>query len=151
MLPRQGAEPIPGASGLRRARVAFLTCYVLILVPDQILVPELRARLPCKAHQHITAVSPRTPHKKGWMVWRPPNPSGSQGAAGSSPQAPKVTGSCRGSWIQHIQLPRQDQLLAKSPPGAKQQVWKGQAVSSELRPTVSSPGEMFFPVAVCFA
>lgn len=60
MLPRQGAEPIPRESGLCRARGALLTCYVLILVPNQILVPELRARLPCKAHQHITAVFPRT-------------------------------------------------------------------------------------------
>lgn len=61
---RQGAEPVPVESGLRGAPVcgargAFPTCCVLILVPDQILVPELRARLPCKVNQHITAVSPR--------------------------------------------------------------------------------------------
>lgn len=61
-LSRQGAEPIPGESGLHGVlicgvRGAFLTRYVLILVPYQILVPELRARLPCKANQHITTVS----------------------------------------------------------------------------------------------
>lgn len=38
-----------------------------------------------------------------------------------------------------------------SPPGAKHQIWKGRAVSSELHPTASSPGEMFFPVAACSA
>lgn len=63
MLSRQGAEPIPGESGLRgdpvcRVRGAFLTRYVLILVPNQILVPELRAQLPWKANRHVTAVSP---------------------------------------------------------------------------------------------
>lgn len=36
----------------------FLTRYILILVPDQILIPELWAQLPCKANPHITAMSP---------------------------------------------------------------------------------------------
>ena len=124
MLSKQGAEPVPGESGLRGplvcgARGASLTRYVLVLVPDQILVPELRARLPCKANQHITAVSPGYGQalQAGSGSAEPPKPRRVSGCCRELAPAPRhaeVAGSRRAARIQQMRLPRQHRLLANS-------------------------------------
>lgn len=103
-VPRQGTEPIPRVLG--DPRESFLTRDILILGPSQILVPELRAQLPCEANQHITvtAASPgtagqaRSDHKELPKSRRccqepAPAPRGSTDQANPAPTAALAPGS----------------------------------------------------------
>lgn len=75
--PGTGGSPQSPSWGVRGSlRGSFLTRDILILVPSQVLVPELRAQLPCEAKQHIavTAVSPGTVGRAGWDHMELPKP-----------------------------------------------------------------------------
>lgn len=120
-VPRQGTEPIPRVLGDPRG--SFLTRDILILGPSQILVPELRAQLPCEANQHITvtAASPGTAGQARWdhkelpksrrcCQELAPAPRGSTDQANPAPTAALAPGS------------RQERSW--NAPGA---VWRGQS------------------------
>lgn len=125
--PGTGGSPQSPSWGVRGSlRGSFLTRDILILVPSQVLVPELRAQLPCEAKQHIavTAVSPGAVGRAGWDHTELSKPR-------------RVSGCC--------------QQLAPTPP---RQHRPNKPRSSTAGTELALPpptGEMFSPALACFA